>query len=293
MTDRLRLPRVVVVVAAVTLVGLGTLSGCGRGAEHNRDANAVSPADRSAVNACAHATRVVNRALGAVLQVENGSLRAAGAGRRLTRIKGSLTALAASATDALVQQSVQDLVDSITAFLAVLPDRTVSAYGDAAADVKGRLVGFRQTCPVENADFATGTAGWSATTASTEISSAAAGRTGGPGLVLAKRGSDGSVIGVTDSPSWVPRTWRGSYRAGLWARSTSGSPTLTLVVAEKSGKAVAGEARRSVVLGRGWTFIGVGYDVTGRGGALDVRVTAAGVAPGAEVHIDGFALARG
>ena len=290
MTDPNRSRRTSLVPAAVILAVLAALVGCG---QQTRETVALTPADRSAVSACAHATAVVDRALGAVVRVEKGSLRATGATLRLTRINGSLTALAARAKDPLVEQSVQELVDSITAYLAVLPNRTVGAYDDAAADVKGRLIGFRQTCPVENADFANGTVGWTATSVSSAISSAAAGRYGGPGLVLAKRGNGDSVIGVTDSPNWVHRTYRGSYRAGLWARATSGSPTLTLVVAEKSGKAVAGQARRSVVLGRGWTFVGVGYDVTGRGGALDVRVTAAGVAPGAEVHIDGFALARG
>ena len=112
--------------------------------------------------------------------------------------------------------------------------------------------------------------------------------------MLAKRGTGDSVIGVTDSPNWVTRTCRGSYRAGLWAKATSGAPTLTLVVAEKSAarpSRVRPAARSSSAAD--WTFVGVGYDVTGRGGALDVRVTAAGVAPGAEVHIDGLALARG
>ncbi len=293
MTDPNRCRRTSLVPAAVILAVLAGLVGCG---QQTQDVDALTPGDKAAVNACAHATAVVDRALGAVVRVENGSLRAAGAGRRLARINGSLTALAASATDGVVQQSVQDLVDSITAYLAVLPNRGVDAYGDVAADVKGRLAGFRQTCPVANADFATGTVGWTATSGSSAISAGAAGRDGGPGLVLAKRGTGDSVIGVTDSPNWVTRTFRGSYRAGLWARATSGAPTLTLVVAEKSGgggKAVAGEARRSVVLDSDWTFVGVGYDVTGRGGALDVRITASGVAPGAEVHIDGLALARG
>lgn len=290
MTRPLRSRRTSLIPAVVILTALAGLTGCG---QQTQDTLAVTPADRSALSTCAHAAAVVDRALGAVVQVENGSLRSTGAEVRLSRINRSLTGLAASATDGLLQQSVQDLVDSITAYLAVLPDRTLGAYGDAAADVKGRLVGFRRICPVTNADFAGGVEGWAGTSSATAISPESTGHDGGAGLVLTNRRTKAAAIGVTDSPNWVDRTWRGSYRAGVWARAASGKPTLTLLVREMSGKTAVGEARKSIVLGPGWTFVGVGYDVTGHGGALDIQVTAAGVPPGAGVHIDGLAVARG
>ena len=292
MTDPNRLSRRGAFVPAVVMLTLLTtaLAGCG---QQSQDTTTVTAGDKSAVNTCAEVAAVVEEARGTVLGAVEGSLSPAAAGERLTDISGSLQAAAEHSSDNVVQQSVQDVVDSIAAYLAVLPDRAIGAYEDAESDVSGRLTGFRRTCPVENAGFDAGTDGWAATSASTEITQTSAGRNGGGGLDLTNLGTEVSTIGVTDSPNWVDRTWRGTYRAGLWARATSGSPTLTLVVREKSGTAVVGEARETVTLGPAWSFVGVGYDVTGRGGALDVRVTAAGVAPDAEVHIDGLALARG
>jgi hypothetical protein len=292
MTDPNRLSRRgTLVPALVMLTVLATaLAGCG---QQRQDTTTVTAGDKSAVNTCAQVAAAVQEARGTVLGAAKGSLSPAAAGRRLAEIGGSLQAAADSSSDDVVQQSVQDVVDSIAAYLAVLPDRAVGAYEDVESDVSGRLNGFRRTCPVGNAGFDAGTGGWAATSASTGITRGRTGRNGGGGLDLTNLGSKRSTIGVTDSPNWVDRTWRGTYRAGVWARASSGAPTLTLVVREKSGKAVVGEARQSVALGPGWTFVGVGYDVTGHGGALDVRVTAAGVAPGAEVHIDGLAVARG
>jgi hypothetical protein len=272
------------------LTALAALAGCGQQTE---DTVALTPADTSAVNTCAQVAAGVEEARAVVVGAMTGSVSPTAANKRLADISGSLQAAADHSTDDLVQQSVQDVVDSIATYRAVLPDRTVGAYEDAESDVSGRLNGFRRTCPVRNGGFDAGTAGWAATSASTTVTRSSAGRNDRDGLELTNRGTKASTVGVTDSPNWVDRTWRGSYRAGVWARADSGTPTLTLVVREMSGKTVVGEARKSVALKRAWTFVGLGYVVSGHGGALDIQVTAAGVAPGADVRIDGLAVARG
>jgi hypothetical protein len=272
------------------LTALAALAGCG---QQTQDTVALTPADTSAVNTCAQVVAGVEEARGVVVGAVTGSLSPAAASKRLADISGSLQAAADHSTDDLVQQSVQDVVDSIATYRAVLPDRAVGAHEDAESDVSGRLTGFRRTCPVQNGGFDAGTAGWAATSASTAITRTSSGRNDRGALELTNRTSKASTLGVTDAPNWVDRTWRGSYRAGVWARAASGAPRLTLVVREMSGKTVVGEARRSVVLKPAWTFVGLGYVVSGHGGALDIQVTATGVAPGADVHIDGLAVARG
>ena len=283
-TIRRRAVRTAVVAVLVVLTGCG---------QQGPETVALTAADRSAVNTCAHAAAVVQRALDTVAGAEKRAIRPAAAGARLTKINKSLQAAAESAADDVVQQAVQDLVDSVTAYLAVLPDRTIGAYADAEADVTGRLAGFRRTCPVVNAGFDVGAAGWTATSGTSEVTGANTGQAGTRGLDLTNVGDKPSAIGVTDSPNWVDRTWRGTYRAGLWARTQVGTPTLTLVVHEKSAGAVVGEARASVRLGPDWTFVGVSYDATGRGGPLDIRVTVNEVPATVAVHVDGFAVARG
>ena len=76
MTDPNRSRRTSLVPAAVILTVLAGVVGCG---QQSQGTVALTPADKSAVNACAHATAVVDRALDTVVRVENGSLRA---GRR-------------------------------------------------------------------------------------------------------------------------------------------------------------------------------------------------------------------
>ncbi len=269
---------------------LAVLAGCG---QQRQDTTAITAADRSAVSTCARVVAVVERALDTVHRAENGSLGRAGAGRQLTKVADSLRAAADRASDDVVEQSVQDLVDSVTAYLAVLPDRSVGGYEDVQADVMGRLAGFRRTCPIDNADFEESADGWVATSGSSQISRAGTGRAGGGGLKLTNRGDRRSDIGFTDSPNWVDRTWRGTYRAGLWARARGGSPVLTLELRETSGRDVVGKERTSVQLGADWTFVAVSYEATGRGGPLDVRVTVDEAAVNGGVELDDVAVARG
>jgi len=284
LTSTGRRSSLIAVAALLTL-----LAGCG---QEPQDAVVITAADRSAVVTCAHVVPAVDHALGAVLEAEDGSTGKAEAQRSLSGINESLQDAADGVSDDLVQQAVQDMVDSVAVYLAVLPDRSVGAYDDAVADVKGRLGGFRRTCPVDNADFDAGAKGWAATSEVSGITQASIGRHG-PGLDLKNLGEDPSDIGIADAPGWVDRTWPGAYRAGLWARSQSGSPTLTLRLQEQSGGNVVGEVRTSIRLGPDWAFVGVTYDATGLGGPLDLAVTAEDVPAAGGVLIDDFAVARG
>ena len=290
MTDPRSRPRRTVVVAAVLVLAALLLSGCGNQAQ---ETVALSAADRSAIGACVSAVASVDHALDAVVGAENGSLGRASAGRRLSDVTRSLQAAADGATDDVVHQSVQDVIDSITAYLAVLPDRSISGYDDAVTDTRGRLAGFRRTCPVANGSFDSGISGWAPISPSSDLSQASAGRGRGHGLVLVNRGKEPSVVGATDSAAWVERTWRGVYRAGLWARAETGTPELTLMIQEKAKNAEVGEARTTVRLGVEWTFIGVSYKATGQGGPLEIRIMTDELAAATAVHLDDVAVARG
>ena len=289
MTDPRSRPRRAVVVAAV-LVLAALLAGCGNQAQGTV---ALSAGDRSAIGACVSAVASVDHALDTVVGAENGSLGRAAAGRRLSDVTSSLRAAADGVTDGVVQQSLQDVIDSIRAYLAVLPDRSISGYDDAVTDTRGRLAGFRRICPVDNGSFDSGISGWAPISPSSDLSQASAGRGRGHGLVLVNRGKEPSVVGATDSAAWVDRTWRGVYRAGLWARAETGTPELTLMIQEKSRSAVVGEARTTVRLGVEWTFVGVSHNASGAGGPLEIRILTDELAAGMAVHLDDVAVARG
>ena len=281
--------RRVAAAAPVLLAALTVLAGCGQAGPQ---VVTFTAGDRAALSTCADAVAVVDQALTTVRSAQAGAEGAAAASAQLSVAGESLHAIAGRATDSLTAQSVQDMLDSITAYQAVLPNRSLDAYQDAATDVRGRLAGFRNVCPVGNSDFASGARGWAATSPATRLASAN-GRHGGAGLLLTNAGARTADIGVTDAPNWVHRTWRGGYRAGLWARAGSGSPTLSLVVQEQQGGRVLGSAGASVQLGPDWTFLGIRYHAKGRGAHLNLSVHAKHVGPLAGVSLDDLAIARG
>lgn len=290
MTPRLKLMRRVAIAAPVALTAIAVLAGCG---QTRPEPVAPTAGDRSALTACADAVAVVDQALDTVRQARTGEVGPAAAGELLATTADSLRVIAGQAADSVVGQSVQDLLDSITAYRAVLPDPNLGGYADVETDVHGRLAGFRNVCPVGNADFDEGGTGWAATTSTSTVEGAASGHRDGTGLRLSNSGTSAADIGVRDAANGVGWTWPGSYRAGVWARADTGSPTLSLVLEEKDGNRVVGSAEQSVRLGPDWTFLGVTYHATRKGGPLTLTVRAAEVAPQAGVTLDDLAIARG
>lgn len=279
-------------LVAAVLLCLWAVTACGGQASSPAPARPTTDV-APATGACAEAVDVVDQALSDVVRVEGARMSRPTAAAALTSASSTLQSQADRISDDIAQQSVQDLVDALHAYLAVLPQPSLSSYRDVAADLRGRLTGFRRTCPVDNASFAHTTSGWVPATPASELTLSSGGHAAAPGLLVTNGGPGLAAVGVMDSPSWVDRTWAFPYRVGLWARAATGSPVLTLDVRETRRGSVVGSARAAATLGPGWTFVGLTYVPSGGGGPLSLTVSADGVGPGATVELDELAVARG
>jgi hypothetical protein len=276
--------------AALTAAGLAVLLGVSACGREGPDHSAFSAADRAAVDTCTEVVDLLDEA-GRIVRTARRGHDVAGAVRRIGRVADRLESVADTADDHVVGQAVQEVVDSLDVYAAVLPDPELGAHPDAEADVSGRLEGFRRTCPAAvTPDGRTGA--WVAGSDGTAVSARPGGRSGQPLLVLRALDGGGSVT-LTDSPAWVDRTWGGTYRVAVRARTSAGSGTLTLVVRERAGGQLLGEARTSLPLTTEPSLVGVRYRPTRQGGPLDVQLSVDGLDDGATVELDGLGVARG
>lgn len=246
--------------AAVAVMGLALLAGCGYQAAGAQEAQPAAPGASappatavSANSGCVNATPVVGNALGVVRQIQRGSMTAAGARGLLGAQQASLGALARAATEPVLQAYLAQMSDALTAYRAVMLNPGAPAYQDTFANLAGTLAGFGRVCSVGSQNSATASGGWTA----------------------------------------VPVTLKGSVQVGLYARAVSGAPTLTLQVRELSGSSVLGSQQVTMPLDQTSRFASLTYRVQHPGASsLRVTVSVPGQAPGKDFTVNDITVVR-
>jgi len=285
--------------AAVTAVtAAAVLTGWGHevlGAQPGRAPASAAPELAVAANSgCVQATPVIARALSVLAQLQHGAMTSAHARRQLAAGQAETGRLARTTSDDVLQENLAEASDAFAAFRPVMMDRNAPAYQNTFTDLAGKLTGFRRICSVGNSDFGSGTRGWAATGGNTALSRSTTAHGGHWSLRVTNAGTSPAAAGLTDSPSWVSTTLKGSERIGLWARALTGTPTVTLRVLELSGGTVVGSQQVTMRLDSTFRFEGLTYQVRRPGASrLSVTVSAADLAPGEAYLVDDITIVRG
>lgn len=196
----------------------------------------------------------------------------------LGRSTSELQAISRSTSDAVLPETLQDVIDAVSAFNTVTADSPRAA--DLRAVAANAVTGFTKTCPVHNGGFESGLAGWSVIGASIALTP-----TSHSGAFAARLTSDGKAAVEATLKDAVTTTYRNGYSVALWVRSNS--PTsVTLRLTERRSATVVGGTQRSANIDTVWRALTLSYHVVAPGSSLDVVVTETGSAAGASLDID-------
>lgn len=281
---------------AVLATGALAAAGCGQQVYGGPPASRATPAAAVAAatsTACVRATPVVGHALGVLGQLRHRTLTAAAARSLLAADMAGLERLARGTTDSVLQESLAGTVDAFTAFRAVMLSRRSPAYQGTLTNLSGMLGGFRRTCSVADPDLTAGNRSWRASSRGTVLSHSATAHAARQSLRIANAGPRPALAGFTVYPAVLSPALAGTEQIGLWARTVTGSPVLTLQVRELSGKAVLGSRQLTMRLGPRFRFGHLAYKVRRPGTTrLSVTVSAAGLAHGGSFLVDDITVVR-
>jgi hypothetical protein len=289
--------RGITTAAVIAVAGSALLAGCGQetlAAQQARSAAAAAAIKVATAgnSGCVQATPVVDRALGVMGQLKRGPARATAAQRPLAASQTSISSLARTTSDDVLQENLAELADALAAFRTVMLDPSAPAYQQTYSDLAGKLAGFRRLCSVGNSGFETGNAGWAAANGNTVLSRSPTAHDGQWSLKISDAAGSSAATGFTDSPPWVPSTLRGSEQIGLWARALTGTPILTLQVREMSGSTLLGSQQVTMRLDTAFRFANLTYQVRRPGSRLSVTVWATGLTPGGAALVDDITIVR-
>jgi hypothetical protein len=215
----------------------------------------------------------------------------------------------ASSSTSVLQGTIVVVVVAIMAVALISNyDRSGVASGDRSSDggagaspitlaaddrpVPETADGAASSNLVSNWSFERDLTGWRVVGAAT-IASEAPGRTSGSCALVRASGSQPGRIGLA-LPGAVRDAPKGSrYVASAWVRATAAGTRVTVRLVGQNGSAEASDASATTLPGLSWRRVIVDHTVAAAGTALDLQVTADGVARGDALLVDEVVVRKG